>query len=122
MRFVKCALVAGLLVAAGAAASFADDVDQATLAKVMAVAAKGYANPTAAKIRNVRKSLATSGSGYCGEITVEASEDTYTVFHVLLETPSGPSVLRLVDFDAPDTDPKAATVHEFFVHVGCITE
>jgi hypothetical protein len=100
----------------------ADEIDAATLEKVRVAASKGYAHPEAAVIKNVKKSLATNGSGYCGEINVEDMPDTVTTFHVILETPTGPSVLRLIDFNNPETDPQAKTVHEIFLHVGCTTE
>ena len=103
-----------------AAPALAEDIDAATLEKVRATATRGYADPAKADVRNIRKSRATNGSGYCGEATLEDAPGTVTTFHVLLETPTGPSVLRLSDFSAPDTDPKAATVHEFFRHVGCV--
>jgi hypothetical protein len=118
MRFVHVAALA-VMVGAPVASAHADDIDAATLAKVTEVAAKGYAHPEAAKVTNIRKSLATSGTGYCGEITLEGSEQV-TTFHVILETPKGPTVLRLVDFDTASGDPKVSTVHEFFKHVGCI--
>ena len=98
----------------------ADEIDAMTLEKVRIAASKGYAHPETATIKNVRKSLATNGSGYCGQINVEGTPDAVTTFHVILETPTGPSVLRLIDFDNPDTDPQAKTVHEIFQHVGCI--
>ena len=103
-----------------AAPALAEDIEQATLDNVQATATKGYAHPASAKLRNVHKSLATNGSGYCGEVTVEETEETYTTFHVLLDTPNGPSVLRLYDFSSPDTDPQAATVHQMMRNFGCL--
>jgi hypothetical protein len=131
MRFARAAVAAALFAAIPAlmpAAAFAappaEEPDQPTLDKVLAAATKGYARPEVAKIRNVRKSLAVNGTGYCGEITVEEEADngveTYTTFHVVLETPSGPSVLRLSDFKTPETDPQAATVHQMMRNFGCI--
>jgi hypothetical protein len=104
----------GLLVAVKA-------IDRATLALVAATAAKGYANPEAATVTNVRRSLATSGTGYCGEITLEGRDET-TIFHVILATPRGPSVLRLSDYPEPESDPQAATVHTLMLHFGCLEE
>lgn len=122
MRLVTAALTA--LVACGVAAPAAGEeaVDPATLASVLAAAAKGYVHPQAASVRNVHKSRATNGSGYCGEITLEPSSGEaggYTVFHVLLETPTGPSVLRLSDFPGPEASPQAATVHQMLHNFGC---
>jgi hypothetical protein len=102
------------------AAILADEIDAATLEKVRVAASKGYVHPEAAAIKNVKKSLATNGTGYCGEINIEDMPDAVTTFHVILETPTGPSVLRLIDFNNPETDPQAKTVHEIFQHVGCI--
>ena len=121
MRMVTAAAALAVLFAA-TTPLLADDIDAATLEKVRLAASKGYAHPEAATIKNVKKSLATNGSGYCGEINIEDTTDTVTTFHVILETPTGPSVLRLIDFQNPETDPQAKTVHEIFLHVGCITE
>lgn len=127
MRFARVAVAAALLAAMPtlmSAGALAEEPDQPTLDKVLAAAAKGYARPEIAKIRNVRKSLAVNGTGYCGEITVEAVAEngagSYTTFHVLLETPNGPSVLRLSDFKAPESDPQSATVHQMMRNFGCI--
>jgi hypothetical protein len=127
MRFARTAVAAAvfalmlpLMPALLPSVALADEPDQPTLDKVLAAATKGYAKPEIAKIRNVRKSLAVNGSGYCGEITVEDAVETYTTFHVLLDTPSGPSVLRLSDFKTPESDPQAATVHQMMRNFGCI--
>jgi hypothetical protein len=127
MRFARTAVAAAvfalmlpLMPALLPSVALAEEPDQPTLDKVLAAATKGYAKPEIAKIRNVRKSLAVNGSGYCGEITVEDAVETYTTFHVLLDTPSGPSVLRLSDFKTPESDPQAATVHQMMRNFGCI--
>jgi hypothetical protein len=127
MRFARTAVAAAvfalmlpLMPALLPSVALADEPDQPTLDKVLAAATKGYARPEIARIRNVRKSLAVNGSGYCGEITVEDAVETYTTFHVLLDTPSGPSVLRLSDFKTPESDPQAATVHQMMRNFGCI--
>jgi hypothetical protein len=127
MRFARTAVAAAvfalmlpLMPALLPSVALAEEPDQPTLDKVLAAATKGYAKPEIAKIRNVRKSLAVNGSGYCGEITVEDAVETYTTFHVVLDTPSGPSVLRLSDFKTPESDPQAATVHQMMRNFGCI--
>jgi hypothetical protein len=127
MRFARTAVAAAvfalmlpLMPALLPSVALADEPDQPTLDKVLAAATKGYARPEIARIRNVRKSLAVNGSGYCGEITVEDAVETYTTFHVVLDTPSGPSVLRLSDFKTPESDPQAATVHQMMRNFGCI--
>jgi hypothetical protein len=127
MRFARTAVAAAvfalmlpLMPALLPSVALAEEPDQPTLDKVLAAATKGYAKPEIAKIRNVRKSLAVNGSGYCGEITVEDAVETYTTFHVLLDTPNGPSVLRLSDFKTPESDPQAATVHQMMRNFGCI--
>jgi hypothetical protein len=127
MRFARTAVAAAvfalmlpLMPALLPSVALADEPDQPTLDKVLAAATKGYARPEIAKIRNVRKSLAVNGSGYCGEITVEDAVETYTTFHVLLDTPNWPSVLRLSDFKTPESDPQAATVHQMMRNFGCI--
>jgi len=98
----------------------AEEIDAATLEKVRVAAAKGYRDPDAAKVSDVKKSLAANGTGYCGKVTIEDMPDAMTTFHVVLETPSGPSVLRLSDYNAPETDPNSKVVHEMMQHFGCI--
>jgi len=115
MRILMSAAALILLTAISAAAQ---DIDQATIDLVGATAAKGYADPGAAVVTHIRKSKAVNGSGYCGDVTVEGSEET-TTFHVVLETPSGPSVLRLADYPTPESDPQAATVRQLLLHFGC---
>lgn len=121
MQVTSTILAAALLAAVGGSA-LAEDIEQAKLDQILAAAAKGYAKPAEAKIRNVHKSLAVNGTGFCGEITVEAAPGTYTTFHVLLETANGPSVLRLGDFGAPADDPQSATVNQMMHNFGCITD
>ena len=115
-------ILAGAMVAAIGGPALADDIAQAVLDQVLAAAAKGYAKPAEAKIRNVHKSLATNGTGYCGEITIETAPETYTTFHVILETANGPSVLRLSDFGAPESSPQSATVNQMMHNFGCIAD
>jgi hypothetical protein len=119
MRMLPAA-AALICIAVVPATVVAEEIDAATLEKVRIAASKGYAHPESATIKNVKKSLATNGSGYCGQINIEDMPDAVTTFHVILETPTGPSVLRLIDFNNPETDPQAKTVHEIFQHVGCI--
>ncbi|MCR4281872.1 MAG: hypothetical protein NUV72_02435 [Bauldia sp.] len=116
---MRIATAAAVLLAVSAAPAAAQDIDQTTIDLVTATATKGYAAPEAAVVSNIRKSRARNGSGYCGEVTLEGSTGT-TVFHVILETPSGPSVLRLADFPSPDTDPNAATVNALMHNFGCV--
>jgi hypothetical protein len=121
MHFTRTILAGAVLAVAGGSA-FAESIEQATLDQVLMAASKGYTRPAEAKIRNVHKSLAVNGSGYCGEITIEATPETYTTFHVILETANGPSVLRLSDFGAPETSPQSATVNQMMHNFGCITD
>jgi len=124
----RSTLVLGLVMAAAAplfalampAIAAYKGIDQATLNLVAATATKGYADPGAATVTNIRKSSAINGSGYCGDVTVEGSDET-TTFHVVLVTPTGgPSVLRLSDYPMTESDPQAATVHELMLHFGCV--
>jgi hypothetical protein len=98
----------------------AEDIDPATLDAVTALAARGYADPDGAVIRNVHKSLAKNGKGYCGEITVEAGDgETFTVFHAILEGGTGPSVLRLSDYPADAASPNTVMVERLMRNFGC---
>jgi hypothetical protein len=116
MRSVFFGVAAAMLAAFPA---LAGDIDQATIDLVTAAATKGYASPQAATVGNIRKSLAANGSGYCGTVSVEGSGET-TIFHVILETPSGPSVLRLADFPESDLSPNAVVVREMMKNFGCV--
>lgn len=100
-----------------ATAAFVPGIDRATLRAVATAATKGYENPDSAVISNVRKSTATSGTGYCGEITLDGSEET-TVFHVILRTPNGPSVIRLSDYSR-DGEPLSETAQVLLNDFGC---
>ena len=118
MRLMLILAAAALAVAAVPVA--AQEIDPVTLEKVRVAATKGYHNPGAAKVSDVKKSLAANGTGYCGKVTIEDMPDATTTFHVVLETPTGPSVLRLSDYNAPETDPNSKVVHEMMQHFGCI--
>lgn len=101
------------------AAAVAEEIDAATLDAVTALATRGYVDPTAAEVRNVRKSLARNGMGYCGEVSVEAEDGVFTVFHAIIESGTGPSVLRLADYPPNPLDPNAMTVAEMMRNFGC---
>ena len=114
-------LAAALALTFAAVPALADDgPDAATLAKVQAVATRGYAHPEAAKIREVRKSAAKNGLGWCGEVTVEKGAG-YTPFHAILADDKGgeASVLRLVDYPDSDTSRNAEMVRRMMVNFGC---
>lgn len=116
MRAVAFTLV---LVALTSTMAAAEDIDAATLASVAALATRGYADPDAAVVRNVHRSLARNGMGYCGEVSVEGEGGTFTVFHAIVESGAGPSVLRLVDFPPDPLDPNAMTVIQMMRNFGC---
>lgn len=101
------------------AASDAPGIDQHILDLVASTATKGYAHPETAAVRHIRKSNAINGTGYCGDVTIEGSEET-TMFHVVLKTSRGPSVLRLSDYPAPERDPLDDTVRVLMQHFGCM--
>jgi hypothetical protein len=122
MRLPLFTLVAATMIVPPAVA---EDIDQATIERVTDIATSGYADPGAATVTGVFKSLARNGMGYCGEVTVEGGEVTVegggsvTVFHVLLETAGGPSVLRLADYPDTDMSPNAQTVRQLMKNFGC---
>lgn len=119
MRLLLLAGLAGALVSPALSLAWAQDaVDQVIVDQVTVIATKGYANPDAAVVTNVRKSLARNGLGYCGEVTVEEGDGVAT-FHVLLDSASGPSVLRLSDFPDEDQSASAVTVRQLMKNFGC---
>jgi hypothetical protein len=113
------ALFAAIAFAPLAFPAAAQDIDQTILDRVAEIAVIGYADPAAAVVTGVRKSLARNGMGYCGDVTVEEG-DGVTLFHVLLETAGGPSVLRLADYPESDTSPNAQTVRQMMKNFGCV--
>lgn len=117
MRFLLLSAVAAASLLASAHAQEA--VEATIIEQVTVIAVKGYADPDAAIVTNVRKSLARNGKGYCGEVTLEEGEGT-TTFHVLLETANGPSVLRLSDFPETDTSNNANAVRTLLHNFGCV--
>jgi hypothetical protein len=120
-------LLAGCLVLASLAGAFAQTVDDQsatgieaeTLSALLALATRDFADPGAAHIRNIHKSLARNGQGYCGEVSLAEGSD-FTVFHAILESGSGPSVLRLVDFPESDQSSNATTVRQMMKNFGCV--
>jgi hypothetical protein len=96
-------------------------VEESTLDAIVLLAAQGYKAPESAEIRNVHKSLARNGLGYCGEISVEAGEG-FTVFHVVLadEDGAGASVLRLADYPVEDRSRNAVAVRGMMRNFGCV--
>lgn len=114
-------LAAALVVAALAPPALADDpVDQTILDKVLTVATRGYAHPEAATIRNVHKSAAKNGLGWCGEVSVESGSG-FTAFHALLadKDGKGASVIRLADYPDSDQSRNAMVVRKMMVNFGC---
>jgi hypothetical protein len=120
-------LLAGCLVLpslAGAAAQTVDDqsatgIEAETLAAVLALATRDLADPAAAHIRNIHKSNARNGQGYCGEVSL-AEGGEFTIFHAILEGGTGPSVLRLADFPESDQSSNATTVRQMMKNFGCV--
>lgn len=115
MRMLLPALCA---VAVTSSALAQEAVDPAVVEQVTVIATRGYLTPATAIVTNVHKSLARNGMGYCGEVTIEDG-DGITVFHVLLETTGGPSVLRLADFPESDTSANAVAVRQLMKNFGC---
>lgn len=101
MRLVATALCLTLL----SLPAIGAEADPDIVAKVTTAAAKGYGSPADAEVRNVRLSKAMNGTGYCGEISVEGADGTFTVFHVLLETPSGPVGVARLGLSQPGNRP-----------------
>jgi hypothetical protein len=119
MRIVVPALAAATAALPLCAPAHADDIDFAIVVRVTETATKGYVAPEAATVSNIRKSRAMNGTGYCGEVSIEGSAET-TTFHVILETPNGPSVLRLSDYPESDMSPSAQTVRQMMKNFGCV--
>jgi hypothetical protein len=115
MRLSLFTLIAATVIVPPAGAQA---VDPAIIERVTVIATSGYTDPGAATVAGVFKSLARNGMGYCGEVTMEGS-DGVTVFHVLLETAGGPSVLRLADYPDTDVSPNAQTVRQLMKNFGC---
>jgi len=119
MRAFFTVLVAAAMSSATVAWADEEKIEAATLAAITAVATQGYAHPAAAAVRNVRKSRAKNGLGYCGEISREGGGG-FSLFHVILAGEDGAaSVLRLADYPDTDQSLNAMTVRRLLVDFGC---
>jgi len=119
--FAGCLVLASL---SGAVAQTVDDqsgagIEAETLAALLALAARDVADPGAAHVRNIHKSLARNGQGYCGEVSLTAGGD-FTAFHAILAGGTGPSVLRMADFPESDQSSNATTVRQMMKNFGCV--
>jgi hypothetical protein len=117
------AALALLLVAAAvgsAPAAEEEEIDAATLAEVIAVASMKQPDPPSAEVRNVHRSLATGGHGYCGEISAGSGDGTFTVFHALLRSALGPAVLLMSEYPETDGSPNAVAVRTMMHNFGCV--
>jgi hypothetical protein len=114
--FVRKLLLPILLVFWSSMAT-AEEIDTETMTAIITLVTKGYDDPTSVEIRNVHKSRARNGNGYCGEIAVEDGAD-FTVFHAIIESITGPSVLRLADY--PDGTVNGRAVRQLLRNFGCL--
>lgn len=120
MRTALCAAATLVgVIASNAVVTAAEDIDPATLVAVTEIATRDYVDPDAAIVSGVQKSRARNGMGYCGEVTLEDGEGV-SVFHVLLESTNGPSVLLAADYPETDTSPNANTVRHLMKAFGCV--
>lgn len=118
---MRCFLVASVMAAVLPPAAIATEekIEASTLDAITAVATKGYKHPATATVRNVHKSKARNGRGYCGEVSLEGL-DGFTLFHAIIaggDTPA--SVLRLADYPADDQSRNAIAVRRLMVNFGC---
>ena len=120
MRRLSVAAVLSGTLAIASAALAEDEIDAVTLDAVVGLATRDYPDPAAATVRNVHKSLAANGHGYCGEVSAASGDGSFTVFHVLLESAVGPSVLLLSDFPDPVQSSNASVVHLMLKNFGCV--
>ena len=94
-------------------------IEASTRDAVFVLATKGYREPASAEVRNVRKSLARNGKGYCGEVTIEGGGG-FTVFHAILGGEGEASVLRLADYGTESSNNFAETVVRLLKNFGCV--
>jgi hypothetical protein len=120
MRIFLAAGLLALSLALAAPAYATEKIEPATLDAVTALATKGYAHPETAKVKDVLKSKARNGLGYCGEVTIEDGKG-YTVFHAIIADSSGggASILRLADYPEGDTSRNAIAVRQMMRNFGC---
>ena len=113
-------LAFALIVSALPAAALAEDaIDDATRIAVAELATRGFAEPTAATIRNLHKSLARNGLGYCGEVSLP--EGGFTAFHAILgEKGEAGMIIRMSEFPASDESPTAQAVRQMMKNVGYV--
>jgi hypothetical protein len=120
MRLCLAAAVASAVLLPMTVLADEEKVEASTLDAITALATKGYGQPAAASIRNIHKSLARNGLGYCGEVSLEVGGG-FTVFHVIVAGKDSPaSVLRLADYPDSDQSRNAVSVRRLMVNFGCL--
>jgi len=120
MRPFLAAAVAAAILSPVTLLADEEKIDAATLAAVTTLATKGYQRPAAASLRNIHKSQARNGLGYCGEVSLETG-DGFTYFHAILADGANPaSVLRLADYPEGDQSRNAVAVRRLMVNFGCL--
>lgn len=118
MRLILVAAFLAASIPPGGPARAEDQIEASTLDAIFVLATKGYNQPAVAEVRNVRKSLARNGRGYCGEVTIEGGGG-FTVFHAILGEGTDASVLRLADYEPESSNNFAENVARLMHNFGC---
>lgn len=122
-RFAGVAAAAALLIATGAAS--AQTVEGKPLAPsdvqnaVVAAVAARFPDKAAIVVKGLKKSLARSGSGYCG-LVAEKPGAAFVPFHVILDAGNAPSVLLLSDAEKPDAIVTPENAERLLHNMGCL--
>lgn len=93
-------------------------LDPAVVAAVGALATRDFAAPQDARLRNLRKSLARNGRGYCGEVS-PGGDGPFVPFHAILDENGDTSLLLLSDFTRPGAEGDAETANRLLKNFGC---
>jgi hypothetical protein len=120
MRVVLAAATAAAILSPAVLLAEEEKIDAGTLAAVTRVATKGYHQPATASVRNIHKSKARNGLGYCGEVSLETGTG-FTLFHAILAGKDNPaSVLRLADYPDGGQNRNAVAVRRLMANFGCL--
>jgi len=112
----------GLLAAPAAAQEVVDGtgeaLDPALVKAVGALVTRDFAAPEQARIKNLKKSLARNGHGYCGEVS-PGGEGAFVPFHAIVEENGETSLLLLSDFTRPGAKGNLDLATQLLKNFGC---
>ncbi|MBB5755071.1 hypothetical protein [Prosthecomicrobium pneumaticum] len=93
-------------------------LDPAVVRSIGALATRDFAAPADARLRNLKKSLARNGHGYCGEVS-PGGAGAFVPFHAIVEENGDTSLLLLSDFTRPGATGHLDIAQRLLKNFGC---